>query len=136
MSGFIGSAADLKWTWGATGTIQLNVDYRNFSYTPSINLLEDTAGADTGKSYVPSFKDGNATFSGLLQAGSAPAWGSAFCEGTAGTLYWSPEGTSGGKFKQTIPAMSQGVVITAAYNDLVAVSLSWLQNGARTDGTN
>jgi hypothetical protein len=136
MAGQYGSALYLCWAAGTTGgTVVLNGDYRTFTYTPSVQLVEDTAGTDQANTYMPGIRSGQATFSGLLQAGSWASWGTAFKEGYIGTLIKAEEGTAVGKLIGTIPAICQGAVNSMAYNDMVSVSISWQQNGLRTEGT-
>lgn len=137
MASALGSAVVIRWMWGSTGTILLNTDYQSFDYSPSIEQLDDTAGNDTARTYIQGFKSGVANYSGYLQQGSAPTWGSALIEGQVGTLEWNPEGTAAGKIKQTIPAFcTSGFKTSAPFDRQISVSLSWQQNGSRTDGTN
>jgi hypothetical protein len=138
MADFSGSALDVKWQYG-TGTYTLTGDQRTFSYTPSIDLIETTAGADANKNYISGPKDGQAQFEALMQTGTAltgTAMYSTLNEGNAGTLVWSPEGTATTKPKYTMPAISLGVSYGYPYSDAVTTSVSFQQNGARTEGTN
>ncbi len=138
---FVGSAVYLKWTFGATGTLILAPDYRNWNYAPSIDLLDATAGADTSRQYVKSYKDGRASLSGVLQPGgtitgnAAGTIYNAFTEGTIGTMEWGPEGTAAGKPKFSAPFMSMGLTYNPVYNQIQEFSVDLQQNGARTDGT-
>jgi hypothetical protein len=138
MTAYLGSAADLKWVT-SSGTTTLTGDYRTFAYTPSIEFLDETAGADTAVMRIPYMKDGAATYGALLQAGTMAGgtlMTAACVEGQLGSLIWCPEGTAVTKPKYTIPAYSQGAVLNWAYNTLTEVSISWQQNGARVEGTN
>jgi hypothetical protein len=134
MPAFAGTSLKVNWIW-ASGTLAMDGDYRTFTYTPSIDLFDQTAGADTSRSFVNSYKAGEASFAGLLQSGSAPAWGSALVEGNAGTIIYYPEGTANGNWRGTVPAISLGMAQNLQYNALVETSVSWTQNGARTEGT-
>lgn len=134
MASYVGSSLIVKWAW-ASGTLQMDVDYRSFNYTPSINLFDQTAGADANASYLVGFANGQANCSGLLQAGSMPAYASALKEGNTGTIIYYPEGTANGNYRGTVPAISQGLAQNYAYNNLVEFSSSWQQNGVRTEGT-
>lgn len=138
MASFIGSAAVIRWMHSG-GTAILSGDYRTFGYTPTIDLLDETAGADTNRQRVAYMKDGQAQFSALLQAGTAAggtAMSSVLVEGAIGTLEWNLEGTAAGKSKIYIPAISLGCPVTVPYNEFVEVSCSWQQNGTRVEGTN
>jgi len=134
MTAFKGSALTLQWITPA-GTLALDVDYRTWSYTPSIEMLDQTAGADTARSYVAGFKDGQAQAAGLIQAGSLYAYATALTEGQIGTIVFRPEGSAAGKFTGTIPAISNGLAQNTVYDGLMEWSCSWMQNGARSEGT-
>jgi hypothetical protein len=138
MTAYIGSAADLKWII-SSGTTTMTGDFRTFSYQPSIQWLDETAGADTAAQRIPYMKDGQASFGALLQAGTMAGgtlMTSACPEGQLGTLVWSPEGTAATKPKYTIPAYSEGCQLNWIYNALTEVSISFMQNGPRVEGTN
>jgi len=134
MASYVGSSLVVNW-WYTTGTIAMQGDYRTFTYTPSVEYYDETAGADTARQRIKGFKDGQAQFSGLLQAGSALAWGTAFVEGASGTLTWGPEGTAAGKWVGTAGFLSNGIVQNITYNDLTEVNITFQQNGPRTEGT-
>lgn len=138
MADYSGSALSVIWNYG-TGSYTLTGDQRNFSYTPSIDLIETTAGADANKNYISGPKDGQAQFEALMQAGTSTtgtAIYSTLTEGNSGTLVWSPEGAVATKPKYTMPAISMGVSYGYPYADAVPVSVSFQQNGARVEGTN
>ena len=134
MAGFMGTALALDWIW-ASGTIAMNTDYRTFNYTPAVQQIDDTAGADIAMSYVKGLSSGALSFTGKMQAGSVSAWGSAFKEGNIGTVIFYPEGTALGKYHGTVPAIVNAMVTDMSYNDTYTVSISWLQNGTRAEGT-
>jgi hypothetical protein len=138
MASFVGSSLVVLWVQ-ASATTSLTGDYRTFNYAPSIELLEETAGADTAKQYVPYMKDGRITFTSLLQATSAvggTVMTSTLTEGNIGTIKFSPEGTAAGKSLYTIPAISMGAALNIQYNNFTEVSVEWQQNGPRVEGTN
>jgi hypothetical protein len=138
MAGYIGSS----WVGSfvtSSGTVQLGGDYRTFEYTPTIDIMDETAGADTAKQKILYMKDSQVKFSGLLQSGTMAGgtlMTSVLTEGNMGTLYWSPEGTAASKPKYTLPAISMGCVLKYAYNDLTTVDITWEGNGVRVEGTN
>lgn len=138
MADFSGSALVVTWAYG-TGTYTLTGDQRTFSYTPSIDLIESTAGADSNKNYISGPKDGQAQFEALMQTGTASTGTAAYStltEGNAGTLTWSPEGIATTKTKYSMPAISMGAAFSYPYSDVVSVSVPFQQNGTRTEGTN
>jgi hypothetical protein len=137
MTSYIGSSWAGSFVTSA-GTVQLGGDYRTFDYNPTIDLLDETAGADTAKQKVPYMKDSTAKFSGLLQAGTSAGGTSmaALCvEGASGTLFWCPEGTAAGKPKYTQPAICLGSQFKYAYNNFTEISIAWEGNGPRVEGT-
>src|SRR3990172_9756814 len=123
---FVGSSLWVQWVSAApAGTVQLDTEFRTFTYTPSISFIDATAGADTAARRIVSFKDGAVSYSALMQndMGSAPI--ALLVEGVIGTLTWGEAGTAAGKPKVTLPAISQGMTRTAPYNDVVSISVNW-----------
>lgn len=134
---YAGSSLVLTWIQAAATTV-LTGDHKSCTYTPTINLIDKTAGAATHKSYIPNVKDGSVTFNANMQAGTnsgGTATFSTLSRGNIGTLQIQPEGTAAGKPKITIPAISQGAAQSWPYNDTVEVTVNWQQNGAETEGT-
>lgn len=128
---YAGSACYVSWLWSG-GTVSLYTDARNFSYTPSIDFIDATAGADTARKRLASFKDGQASLSALAQY-DGTAFVAACAEGVSGTLTWGLAGTASNRPKSYMVAISQGVTQTAPYSDVATYDVSWQQNGARTD---
>jgi hypothetical protein len=135
MPSYKGSNLLIQWIHSG-GTLSMNPDFREVDYTPSVDLYEDTAGADAAKGYVAGVKDGKVDFKGVDQSNQmAPAtWGTALVEGNGGTVIISPEGTVAGHPKFTIPAISLGAVLKWPYNNICEIAVSFQQNGVRTDG--
>lgn len=132
MPAYVGK--DLVVQWATTGgTTTVTGDFRSFSYTPSVDLVDQTAGPDTQKTYLPNLKDGQCSLAAVMQA-SGTALSVALAEGTQGTLFVGPEGTASTKQKLTIPAISMGAKFNIPYADIVELSCDFQQNGARTDG--
>ena len=138
MPAYSGSALDVKWLYGS-GTTVMSGDYKTFTYNPSIDLLDQSAGSDANKTYITALKDGRCAFNGLLQSGTS-AGGTVMLanliEGYSGTLVWSPEGTAVGKPKYTQPAIVMGAAWNVPFAGLIEISSDFQCNGARTDGTN
>ena len=138
MSTYAGSSLVVAWIQAAATTI-LTGDHKGLTYTPSINFIDASAGADTHKSYIPNVKDGSVTFNANFQAGTnsgGTATFSTLTEGNLGTLKWSPEGTVSTKPFSQIPAYAQGPSFNYPYADVVEVTVNFQQNGARVEGTN
>ncbi len=138
MPAYKGSNLDVKWVHAA-GTATLTGDQTAFEYSPSVDLIDQTAGADTNKSYIVGTKDGKASLTAYLQSGTSTGGTVTFntcIEGAEGTLIFSPEGTATGKPKSTIPAISLGWSQSMPFAGNVEVKVDFQQNGARVDGVN
>lgn len=133
MAGQPGSALYATWVH-AGGTLVLTGDQRTFTYTPTVDYIEDTAGADTHKHRLPGLKDGQFSYSAIYQTGGSATL-TALAEGLEGTIIWGEEGTASGKPKHTCAAICGGAVTSHPYSDIVEVSVTFQQNGARTDAS-
>jgi hypothetical protein len=137
MPTYAGSSLVVQWIQAAATTV-LTGDHKSMTYTPSINFIDSTAGADANKTYIPGVKDGNATFNANMQSGSSAGGTSTFstcAEGNLGTLKWYPEGTTAGYPYESIPAYSQGAAKSYPYENVVEVTVNFQQNGAHAEGT-
>jgi len=138
MPAFSGSALIVSWLQAAATTI-LTGDHKSCSYTPSLTLYDQTAGADSNKSYVVGVKDGSITFNAIMQSGTGSGGTLTFStltEGNIGTLLINPEGTAAAKPRITIPAIAQGVAQSWPYDNVCETTCNWQQNGPRVEGTN
>ena len=132
---FAGSALVATWTT-ATGTTTLNTDFRNVSFTPSLELIDATAGADQYRQSLPSFANAEFAFNGIF-----PSTGTILMaqlkEGMIGTILYQPAGTATGLPKITVPAISMGAAYAQPYNDIVDIACTWqVYNGTVVYGTN
>lgn len=124
------SGKDLSISWiYSGGTVDLAGDYTTFGWSPSVELYDQSAGADANKSYVVGLKDGQMSYAARLQAGGTVLY-NALDAGTEGTLIWRPEGTATGKPSYTAPAISMGAKINIPYNGLVELTCDFQANGA------
>jgi hypothetical protein len=101
-------------------------------------MIDQTAGADANKTYIPGVKDGSWTFNANMQAGTDAGGTTVFstaAEGNIGTLFIYPEGITAGKSKYTIPSIAQGAAFSWPYDNVVEVTVNGQQNGARVEGT-
>jgi hypothetical protein len=130
MANYAGSALYMEWIHSG-GTVVLSGDFRTFSSSPSVDLYETSAGADTHKSYLPGIKDGSLQV-GLVEQAGGTVLLAALREGIQGTLVVGPEGTAVTKVKETYPAICQGANRTQPYNNVPELSISFQQNGAPT----
>jgi len=127
---------DLYLSWiHSSGTVVLSTDYTQFTDTPSVELLDESAGSDEYRTYVARLKDSSYAFSARYQS-VGTVLVNALAMGGSGTLIYHPEGTAAGKPKRTIPAIAQGASINIPYAGLVEISCTFQGNGAPTDATN
>ena len=137
MSTYAGSSLVVAWVQAAA-TTTITGDHKSFTTTPSINLIDSTAGADANKTYIPGVKDGTWTFNANMQSGTA-AGGTSTWEtlnrGNIGTLFVYPEGITAGNPKETYPSISQGVAKSYPYDNVVEVTVNGQFNGADAVGT-
>lgn len=134
MTAFSGSALYLAWVYSG-GTVTLQGDFRQFEWTPSLSLIDSTAGADTFREYIPGIgESGNIALSMVMQQ-NGTALIQALAKGNQGTLIYGPEGTASGKPKSTIPAISKGPAYTQPYDDVVEFKVEFQQSAAHTDAS-
>lgn len=127
----------LSWIWSG-GTVTLNSDYRNVTFSPSIAYEEVTAGSDTQVGRLTTIKDATATVEILIQTGGT-AMGTALQPGNSGTLVIQPEGTAVGKRKISLPAYCDGANPSFPYANVAVYSIGFTGSstiGNFTDGSN
>lgn len=115
------------------GTV-LDTDYRAFSGTETGGLVDASAGADANRTYLTTLKDGTATATIVIQAGTAGTlvW-AALAPTTSGTLMWGAEGSGAGTQIHYVWSTVTERRKSMEYADLVIVDLSWQYNGAVVD---
>jgi hypothetical protein len=123
-----GPTAILSWIWSG-GTISLAGDYRTFTWNPSIDYAEVSAGSDTQKGRITTLKDATAAVTLVAQTGGT-AMVAALQPGNGGTLVFGPEGTATGKRKITFPCYADGAVTEAPYANEVTLSCGFTGAGA------
>lgn len=135
---FSGSALYIEWVYSG-GTVVLSGQQRSVQLSPSIDLIDGTAGDDADKEYLNGPKDATVSYSGLMsKIGDSPTYTEveeAVVEGVHGTLLFGPEGTTTASRKYTIPAIAQGPQINMPYDDAVEISVEFQKNGALGRGT-
>jgi hypothetical protein len=129
MAGITGSALYLTF-----GGVVLDTDYRSFSDSEEIGTVDQSAGADTNRTYLTTLKDGTASATIVVQSGDTATW-AAVVPGTGGTLNWAPEGTTAGDPKSYVWAIVTSREKSMEYADLVVADISWQFSGAVTDST-
>ena len=135
---FSGSALYFQWVYSG-GTVLLSGQQRSVTITPSVDLIDGTAGDDADKEYLSGVKDATVSFAGVMSAmADSPTYAemeAALVEGNAGTINLGPEGTASTKRKYIIPAISLGASIAIPYDDVVELSNEFQKNGAMTRTT-
>lgn len=126
MSEYAGSVMYLGWVYSG-GTVTFHADYRTFSWAPTLNWIDATAGSDPFEHLLPSFGVGSEFGADcLLQAGGTAVL-IALARGTGGTVVYGPEGTASGKIKYSIPATASGPQFNQSYNDVSMFRANWRQ---------
>ena len=116
------------------GTTVLDTDYRSFGETETGGVVDASAGADANRTYLTTLKDGTATGTIVIQAGTAGTlvW-AAVAPLTDDTLWWSAEGSGAGTQIHYVWAVVTERRKSMEYADLVIVDLAWQFNSAVTD---
>jgi ABC-type sulfate transport system substrate-binding protein len=134
MAEYAGSAMVLRWVTTA-GTVLLNTDFRTFAWTPSLNWIDATAGADTYEVLLPSYGVGAEIPVTLVAQTQGTTLIASLARQTAGSLVYYPAGTSTGNVYYTIPATSAGPQWSQSYNDVVTITANFRQSSVETLGT-
>lgn len=128
----------LTWVYSG-GTVALAADYRTCQWTPSVDYVDVSAGADTQHGRLTALKDAHADITLVAQAGGTAVVAS-LAAGNAGTLTIQPEGTATNKRKITFPSYSDGAVTDMPYAGEVTLTCGFSAAGAVlanwTDGVN
>ena len=136
MSEIVCSVVYLAWVQAAA-TTTFQADYRSFSWAPTMDFVDCSAGSDTYENLKPSIRRGNEfSVTYLHQTGaSGQAYASACARGNLGTFLYGPEGSAVGTLLYSIPAYSMGLGWNEAYADAVEVTANFRQKAAETLGT-
>ena len=129
MAGITGSALYLLFA----GNV-LDTDYRAFSAGEEIGIVDQSAGADTSRTYLTTLEDGTASATIVIQAADTTTWGYVDI-GTEGTLEWAEEGTAATKPRHYANAIVTSREKSMEYADLIVGDIEWQLSGAVTDTT-
>jgi hypothetical protein len=121
----------LQWIYSG-GTINFAQDERSVSWTPSVEFVDATAGADTVRKRLATFKDATASVA-LVDQTNGQGTASALDAGVSGTLIVGPEGSATGKRKITFPSFSQGAKYNWPFDNIAEITCDFVANGAYTD---
>ena len=112
----------------------LSVDYRTTDTDEDMGTVDQSAGADTDRTFLTTLKGGGKKYTGKHDAGDTTLW-YALKPGTTGTLEWGEEGTTAGYPRHKVNAIVTNRHRGAAYDGLVVIDASWIYSGAVTDDT-
>ena len=137
MSEFYG--ADLQFQWvGTAGTLDMSEYQRGVSFSPSVQIDDNSTGSAGYKTKSVGIKDFTVTYKGLWQSGTVGAAATTLentlRSGESGTIYFGPEGTATGMRKYTLPVISQGPQVNLQYDALTEINISFDGNGTVTYG--
>ena len=139
MAEFYGANLDFIWS-GTAGSLSMSEYQRGATFSPSVQLDDNTTGAAGYRTKSVGLKDFTVSYKGLAQssgsAGSATYIENTLRSGEVGTVYLSPEGTAGGTRRYTLPVVSQGLQQNLVYDALTELNVSFEGNGTVTYGTN
>ena len=124
----------LRWVTTA-GTTLLNTDFRTFAWTPTLNWIDATAGADAYEVLLPSYGVGAEIPITMVAQSTGSALVTALARQTAGSLVYYPGGTAAGQVYYTIPATSAGPQWSSPFNDVTTITASFRQTSVETVGT-
>ena len=127
MSEYSGSALYAQWVYSG-GTVTVSGQHKTFSWNPSKNLIDATAGSDQAQHQIVGVENATASLSWVAQSGGT-AVVAALAHGNYGTLTVGPEGTAAGRLKYILPAMSLGAQLSAPYDNVVEHTVEFQQDG-------
>lgn len=116
------------------GTV-IHADFRTFSTSEQIDLVDASAGADVAKTYLTALEDGTASLTLLDQTGgtaATAAW-QLMDKGTEGSLIWGPEGTATNKPKHYVNAIVSSRDRSMPYDNVVELTFEFQFSGVVTD---
>jgi hypothetical protein len=131
---FAGSAMYLKWT-STAGTVELQADFRQFNWSPALNFIDATAGADTYERVLTSYGVGGDISFTMVAQTDGTAIAEALARQARGTLLYAPAGTANGMLAYSIPAYSQGPQWNQPFDNVVEITNNFRQYAAESRST-
>jgi len=119
--------------WIKFGSTVLSTDYRAFNPAETGDVVDQSGGADTERTYLTTLKDGTASASLVIQTGAGTLVWAAVAPLTSGTLWWAEEGSSAGKQIHYAYAYVTERRKSMAYSDLAVADVTWQFSGAVSD---
>ena len=128
---YAGSAMYLAWVYSG-GTTVLQTEFRQFNWSPTLNFIDATAGADTFERILTSYGVGGDISFSMVAQSDGTAILAALARQTQGTLVYGPAGTANNTAAFRIPAYSQGPQWNEPFDDVVELSCQFRQYAAET----
>jgi hypothetical protein len=128
---FAGSAMYLAWVYSG-GTVTLHADFTQFDWSPSLNFIDVTAGADTYERLLPSYGVGGDMTLNTYAQSDGTALATALARQTQGTLVYGPAGTANNAIAYSIPAYSQGPQWNQPFDGGVEMNCTFRQYAAES----
>jgi hypothetical protein len=130
---YAGSAMYLAWIYSG-GTVTLQTEFRQFNWSPTLNFIDATAGADTFEKLLTSYGVGGDISFSMVAQYDGTAMIVALARQTQGTLLYGPAGTANNRPAFQIPAYSQGPQWNEPFDDVVEMSVQFRQYAAESSG--
>lgn len=134
MPEYAGSAMYLGWKHSG-GTVTMQTNARTFSWAPTMNFIDATAGADTYEVLLTSYGTGGEFSVETLAQTAGTALAAALDRGKKGTVIYGPYGNTAGNLRYLIPSYSTGPQWSSPFNDVTTLTANWRQYAAETRGT-
>jgi hypothetical protein len=131
---YAGSAMYLAWVYSG-GTVTLQSDFRQFDWSPTLNFIDATAGADTYERLLPSYGVGGDINLNMLAQSDGTTLATALARQTQGTLVYGPSGTANGYLAYSIPSYSQGPQWNQPFDNVVEMNCTFRQYAVETQST-
>lgn len=115
-------------------SVDVSGDGRSVSYEEKADTLDDTTYGATNRTKVSSLLDGSGSFEALDVSG---AWGTEWTElapGSEATMVIYPEGNTATNRTVSFTAIITSRSLSAPYDDLATISVSFEISGAVTEG--
>ncbi|NIN68415.1 MAG: hypothetical protein GTO63_27650 [Anaerolineae bacterium] len=131
-----GETLYLEWV-DPSGTVVLDADYREFGPSEEVQLIDQSAGPDVARTYIPRLEDGAADLRMIwVDINNSPSgtliW-TRLDKASEGTLRWGEEGNTTGDPRHTVAAIVQSRDKTIPYDGEMEASFTFQFNGVPSD---
>jgi hypothetical protein len=109
----------------------LHTDYQSAAFDRSLDTVENSAGNQTSKTYIPTLKDGTGQVTLAWAGTNAPS----VALGDEGSFVYGPNGSTSGQPRRTVNAILNSVSIPVEFAGLTTQILGFQFNGDVTEDT-